>query len=99
MLREYGTPAIMERCLLVGDAPVRNWGGIATDFPEVQLIAPTPSGRTSRPWGCWRCPHCCGGHMKAGTGEYQYQAGAHKPEYETLAMFGSNCMNTTWHPS
>ena len=31
--------------------------------------------------------------MKEGTGEYSYKAGAHKPEYETLAMFGSNCLN------
>jgi aldehyde:ferredoxin oxidoreductase len=31
--------------------------------------------------------------MKAGTGEYAYEAGAHKPEYETLCMFGTNCLN------
>ena len=31
--------------------------------------------------------------MKAGTGDYVYEAGAHKPEYETMAMFGSNCCN------
>ncbi|OGO36951.1 MAG: hypothetical protein A2147_09740, partial [Chloroflexi bacterium RBG_16_57_8] len=94
-LREYGTPTIMERCLLIGDAPVRNWGGIATDFPDVKLIAADAvKAEQSRSWGCWRCPIACGGHMKGSTGEYQYEAGAHKPEYETLAMFGSNCMNT-----
>ena len=95
ILKQYGTPAIMERCLMVGDAPVRNWGGIATDYPDVKLIAADAvKGEQERPWGCWRCPIACGGHMKASTGEYQYAAGAHKPEYETLAMFGSNCMNT-----
>ena len=31
--------------------------------------------------------------MKASTGEYKYEAGAHKPEYETTAMFGSNLLN------
>jgi aldehyde:ferredoxin oxidoreductase len=31
--------------------------------------------------------------MKAGTGEYEYMKGSHRPEYETLAMFGSNCLN------
>lgn len=31
--------------------------------------------------------------MKEGTGEYSYEAGGHKPEYESLAMFGSNCLN------
>ncbi|MFH1647554.1 MAG: aldehyde ferredoxin oxidoreductase C-terminal domain-containing protein, partial [Chloroflexota bacterium] len=42
---------------------------------------------------CYRCPVGCGGHMTAGTGDYKYEAGAHKPEYETMAMFGSNCLN------
>ena len=31
--------------------------------------------------------------MKAGE-EYSYAEGAHKPEYETLCMFGTNCLNT-----
>ena len=31
--------------------------------------------------------------MKAGKREYQYSAGVHKPKYETLSMFGSNCLN------
>ena len=94
-LREFGTPTIVERCLLVGDAPVRNWGGISTDFPDVRLIAADAvKAEQSRPWGCWHCPIACGGHMKAGSAGYQYEAGAHKPEYETLAMFGSNCLNT-----
>ena len=95
ILREFGTPAIMERCLLIGDAPVRNWGGISTDFPDVKLIAAdSVKAQQLRSWGCWHCPIACGGHMKAGSGEYGYKAGAHKPEYETLAMFGSNCLNT-----
>ncbi len=95
MLRDYGTPAIMERCLKMGDSPVRNWGGIATDLPDVHLIAADAvKTEQTRSWGCWHCPIACGGHMKAGTGEYEYEAGAHKPEYETLAMFGSNCLNT-----
>ena len=31
--------------------------------------------------------------MKEGTGEYKYPAGSHKPEYETLGMFGASCLN------
>ena len=31
--------------------------------------------------------------MKAGTGEYKYEAGSRRPEYETIAMFGTNCLN------
>ncbi len=93
-LREFGTPMIMERCLVIGDAPVRNWGGIAGDFPDVRAIAgDAVKAKQERPWGCWRCPIACGGHMKAGGADYLVAAGAHKPEYETLAMFGSNCLN------
>jgi aldehyde:ferredoxin oxidoreductase len=94
-LREYGTPMIMQRCLVIGDAPVRNWGGIAADFPDVAAIAgDAVKAKQERPWGCWHCPIACGGHMKGGDAEYRLEAGAHKPEYETLAMFGSNCLNT-----
>ena len=49
--------------------------------------------KQKRRYGCWRCPIACGGVMKAGKGEYEYEEGAHKPEYETLAMFGSNLCN------
>ena len=31
--------------------------------------------------------------MKEGTGEYKYEAGSRRPEYETIAMFGTNCLN------
>jgi aldehyde:ferredoxin oxidoreductase len=31
--------------------------------------------------------------MKEGTGDYKYTKGSHRPEYETLAMFGPNCKN------
>jgi aldehyde:ferredoxin oxidoreductase len=85
----------MQRCLIIGDAPVRNWGGIASDFPDVAAIAgDAVKAKQERPWGCWHCPIACGGHMKRGDAEYRFEAGAHKPEYETLAMFGSNCLNT-----
>ena len=43
-------------------------------------------------YACYQCPIGCGGHMKAGT-EYNYPAGAHKPEYESLGMFGTNLLN------
>ena len=33
--------------------------------------------------------------MKAGNGEYCYEAGVHKPEYETVAAFGTMCLNTS----
>ncbi|MCJ7604808.1 MAG: aldehyde ferredoxin oxidoreductase C-terminal domain-containing protein [Dehalococcoidales bacterium] len=41
--------------------------------------------------GCWNCPAACKGSLKAGTGQYNYPAGNHRLEYETLGAFGANC--------
>ncbi|MCL6478636.1 MAG: aldehyde ferredoxin oxidoreductase C-terminal domain-containing protein [Peptococcaceae bacterium] len=74
---------------------MKNWSGVtAIDFPDVEPIGgEAVVERQEKKYACCRCPIGCGGHMKAGTGEYKYEAGAHKPEYETLTMFGSNCLN------
>lgn len=92
--REYGTPALTAGSLASGDAPIKNWGGVAAiDFPNSQPILVQPvMEQQSKKYACFRCPFGCGGLMKDGK-EYEYQAGAHKPEYETLVMFGSSCLN------
>ncbi len=94
-VKEFGTPGIFNPCVESDDAPCKNWAGVATiDFPQYKQLAGEPTiAKQERRYGCWHCPIACGGHMKASTGEYQYEAGAHKPEYETLAMFGSNLLN------
>ena len=94
-LRQFGTPTIYNMCCEMDDAPTRNWTGVAgIDLPTyTNCGAGNVVAQEERKYGCWRCPIACGGIMKAGTGEYEYEAGAHKPEYETLAMFGSNCVN------
>ncbi|HSW56763.1 MAG TPA: aldehyde ferredoxin oxidoreductase C-terminal domain-containing protein, partial [Dehalococcoidales bacterium] len=95
MLKEFGTAALAMRSAHSGDSPVKNWAGVGViDYPNaepinINLIMPKVESK----YACFRCPIGCGGHMKAGEGEYKYPAGAHKPEYETLAMFGSNCLN------
>jgi len=95
MLRNVGTPSIYNMCCQVDDAPARNYSGVATiDIPTyTNCGGDRVIEKEEKKYGCWRCPIACGGIMKAGTGEYKYEAGAHKPEYETLAMFGSNCLN------
>ncbi|MFC2016592.1 aldehyde ferredoxin oxidoreductase family protein [Chloroflexota bacterium] len=95
MFRNFGTPAITAGSAHNGDSPVKNWGGVGVvDFPDVAPIGLDPvMERQSKKYSCFRCPFGCGGHMKAGTAEYKYEAGAHKPEYETLAAFGTMCLN------
>jgi aldehyde:ferredoxin oxidoreductase len=94
-LRDIGTPSIFTVLCEAGDTPTKNWTSAATaDFPGYKNIGAGPiMERQARKYGCYRCPIGCGGHMKEGTGEYKYPAGSHKPEYETLGMFGSNCLN------
>ncbi|HEY91785.1 MAG TPA: aldehyde ferredoxin oxidoreductase family protein [Dehalococcoidia bacterium] len=95
MFRAMGTSALTAASAHSGDSPVKNWGGVGVvDFPNVDPIAAAAiMERQEKKYACWHCPIGCGGHMKEGTGEYKYEAGAHKPEYETLCMFGSNCLN------
>jgi aldehyde:ferredoxin oxidoreductase len=51
------------------------------------------AARVEKSHGCWHCPIACKGILKEGEGEYKYAAGAHRPEYETAAAFGANCLN------
>jgi aldehyde:ferredoxin oxidoreductase len=96
MMRETGTPGIFIDCAEDGDTPTKNWSGTATiDFPAYKDISADPViERQEKRYACWRCPLACGGHMREGSGEYKYEAGAHKPEYETLGMFGADCLNS-----
>jgi aldehyde:ferredoxin oxidoreductase len=92
----FGTSALMEMSIKGDDAPCKNWKGVATiDMPEyTQIIAGPVKEQQQRKYGCWHCPIGCGGIMKPSNGEFKYDEHAHKPEYETLAMFGSNLLNS-----
>ncbi len=94
LFRTYGTPGITAISAHNGDSPVKNWGGVGiVDFPDIDPIGgDSVIALQSKKYACWRCPFGCGGHMKAGK-EYSYAEGAHKPEYETLAAFGTMCLN------
>jgi aldehyde:ferredoxin oxidoreductase len=96
LLRDFGTPGIFNMLAELGDTPTKNWSGQAViDLPDFkEAIGTDPiMQRQSRKYACYRCPIGCGGHMKEGTGEYKYAEGSHKPEYETMGMFGTNLLN------
>ena len=94
-LKPFGTPFLVDIGVLSGDSPVKNWAGVGViDFPDFKPIAKEAViERTMKKFACYMCPIGCGGVMKAGTGEYKYAAGTRRPEYETTAMFGTNCLN------
>jgi len=92
--RDFGTPGFTAESGHNGDSPVKNWGGVGiVDFPDITPIGGQAVISSQRKkYACWRCPIGCGGHMKVGR-QYHYAEGVHKPEYETLAAFGTMCLN------
>lgn len=90
--RRYGTAAGTAALVELGDTPVQNWTGVGfRDFPLSLSagLSDEPVIRNNvRPYGCHSCPVACGAIVRlpdGGTG--------HKPEYETLAVFGPLVMN------
>jgi len=77
-----------------GDAPVKNWRGNPTMVPNPETMDGVKFlEHQEKRYGCYKCPNPCGGIMKEVTGDFATKAGQHRPEYETIAMFGSNLLN------
>ncbi len=90
--RTYGTSGGLEPNVLMGDAPVKNWGGCADDFPAPAGISGDALlAYKSGSYGCWQCPVACGAKVRVGGGPYAVES--MRPEYETLAAFGPMCLN------
>ncbi len=101
VFKKYGTAGITHDAILSGDGPVKNWAGAAAvDFPSAQSRKISDEAvigmEAYKPYGCWRCPIACGGKLAQKSGKFALELNegiGHKPEYETLAMFGSNLLN------
>ena len=101
VFNRYGTAGITHDAVLSGDGPVKNWGGAATaDFPSERARRISDDAVVGmegyKPYGCWHCPIACGGKVTQAGGRFPLELNGgvgHKPEYETLAMFGSNLLN------
>jgi aldehyde:ferredoxin oxidoreductase len=101
VLNRYGTAGITHDVIQCGDAPVRNWAGAGTtDFPSEKSRRISDEAVIGlegyKAYGCWHCPIACGGKVTQKGGRFPLALNGgvgHKPEYETLAMFGSNLMN------
>ena len=101
ILQGYGTCGITHDAALSGDSPVKNWGGAGTvDFPSDRAKKISDDAVTAlegyKAYACWHCPIACGGKMTQKSGKFALELNngvGHKPEYETLAMFGMNLLN------
>ncbi|MGD0661869.1 MAG: aldehyde ferredoxin oxidoreductase family protein [Syntrophorhabdales bacterium] len=91
-----GTPGAMFPHLAMHGAPIKNWGGDnVVDFPEPRwggLAYEVMQPFITKKYACTGCPIACGGILNVPEGRYAVR-NAHKPEYETVAAFGSMCLN------
>ncbi|MBU3914883.1 aldehyde ferredoxin oxidoreductase, partial [bacterium] len=99
ILRKYGTPGLTVYSGIVGDTPIKNWGGVGyTDITYPRLL--NISGdkvieNQKKKYACQACPLGCGGIMDIKKGRYAGTEG-HKPEYETWGAFGGMTLNDNY---
>jgi len=96
VLSNTGTPGAMGPHLAVHDVPIKNWSGNnVEDFPKEKW------GRVGwdalekyvvEKYACEDCKIACGGWLQVSDGKYPIKK-THKPEYESLAAFGPDCLN------
>ena len=95
MHSKFGNVGLLRRWAPEGGTPAKNYAGLcAVDFPDADkwLGATALMPYQEKKEACWGCPCGCGGRLRAGAGDYKWEAGALKPEYESLA-FGFKCQN------
>jgi aldehyde:ferredoxin oxidoreductase len=88
---KYGTSMVVGITGKAGTIPTRNFQ--SAYFPEYEKIGGDSfvNNHVVKSTACYRCPLHCGKEAKA---EKDYQVLTEGPEYETLAMFGSNLGNS-----
>jgi aldehyde:ferredoxin oxidoreductase len=95
-LSSTGTPGALIHHMVVHDVPIKNWSGNnVEDFPEEKWEKVAWEGMKKyavKKYACTGCPIACGHILKVDKGEFAVDS-THKPEYETLAAFGTLCMN------
>ena len=95
-LSSTGTPGAMIPHMAEHDVPIKNWSGnFVEDFPEEKWGMVSWNGMEKyavKRYACTGCPIACGHILRVDEGEYPVER-VHKPEYETLAAFGTMCLN------
>ena len=90
-MSDFGTPGILESCEAIGDLPIRNWAqGKWTENAEKIGGQELNSKYLKRQFHCASCPVGCGRTVGGAIDPLLEETGG--PEYETLAMLGSNCL-------
>ncbi|MFH0914812.1 MAG: aldehyde ferredoxin oxidoreductase C-terminal domain-containing protein [Chloroflexota bacterium] len=93
-LIKHGTCGSVSAQVISGAASAKNWSilgeqGMPT---HAKLTGDNVIKYQARRYACKGCPVACGGIVNIAEGPYQVTE-AHKPEYETLVAFGTQCFN------
>jgi len=95
LFKRYGSIVNNTMGIVNGDSPLKNWSGSVKDYHKKYYKKINPelsTGRESRKYHCASCIIGCGGVCDISdikNSEFQH---THKPEYETVCMFGGNLM-------
>lgn len=92
MIRKWGTVAINQFSIELGDSPIKNWGGSHMDFDNKKSSSINPDTILEREiskYHCYSCPLGCGGICKG-----KFPSGeSHKPEYESVLALSGMTLN------
>ncbi|MHA2295375.1 MAG: aldehyde ferredoxin oxidoreductase family protein [Candidatus Hodarchaeales archaeon] len=94
-MKTYGTALGTHLLSQSGDAPVKNWSGIGyIDFPPIMSERISDDNVTkynTKKYSCRNCFIGCGAKTSIKEGKWKDEK-SNKPEYETLAAFGTLCL-------
>ncbi|MGD8519780.1 MAG: aldehyde ferredoxin oxidoreductase family protein [Desulfobacterales bacterium] len=94
-MMKYGTCGFTAGLVASGATPVKNWQLTGEEaFPNLTKITDVDIvlKHQTRKYACANCPIACGGIFNVTGGKYPVGE-VHKPEYETIAAFGTMCVN------
>jgi aldehyde:ferredoxin oxidoreductase len=87
----FGTPGLIVPCEAIGDLPIKNWSqGKWTEEAKKISGQELNAKYLKKQFFCASCPVGCGRTVGGAIDPSLEETGG--PEYETLAMLGSNCL-------
>jgi aldehyde:ferredoxin oxidoreductase len=94
-LAAHGTGGGLSFLVSIGDSAVKNWTRHGTEAMPTctKLDSANMEAFKLRRYGCHSCIVRCGAMVRIEKGEFATGGEVHRPEYETLGSFGTNCSN------
>lgn len=95
-LGKYGSSLVYVKNVVMQDAPCQNWKGIAAKVYPMEMAEKIGSEKykeiEKKRYACSQCALVCGSLIEIKDSRTGKTYISHRPEYETIAAFGSNCL-------